>query len=211
MFGASTILPGTFYAMEPEMAAAMLMVHKHGARLAVEHPELADMYRNVETFFSARIICRDFLPEVAVISEAVAKTAITHAIGLLIPREEREAITRIRRSKQMEERWDFDSAEWREHCRKAAFARHAKGIKVDVQAMLNARGRTAWTVEEKEALFLAVDDLKYRVRTRGPDYRQIAHDLNDRFHEGKPIRYENSCRSLVGYTRKIAKKHSQSG
>ncbi len=208
---ATDIVPGTFEAMEPEQFRAIEMVHKIGEKIAEEHPELAEWYRDLNRSFIAWEVARELLPNECEVSEEVAATAVTYAISLLLPKAERDELTRLRRSEIMKAKWDFNSPEWREHCKNAARIRYSLGIRVDVKAMLDARGRTAWTDEEKEAVLRAAVDSKYRLPTGGPNYEQIARDVNDRFHGGKPIRYENSCRSLVGYTRKMAKKRAQQG
>lgn len=203
----TTLLAGTFFAMEPQAFAAMLMVQRLGEQLAEKHPELADLYRDTAQPFSSMELGKKLLGPESTISEGVTRHAVYYALKLLMPDSERAEITRIRRSDLMHARWDFDSPAWREHCKKAATIRHSRGIGVDVQAMLQGRGRLAWSIEEKIILLQLCADPAHWTPRMVPDHVKIAKTLNTIFHGGQTIRYENSCRSMIAdHRRKFRKK-----
>jgi hypothetical protein len=199
------IPPGTFFAMEPNQIAAMLHVERLGNQLATDHPELGTLYRDTTVAFSARELGQRLLPVEAAISVEVVEAAVSYAVRLLLPEAERRELTRMRRSIAMRDKWDFDSPEWREHCRQASVARHAKHG-VDVNAMLSARGLTAWTSEEKKFLWEVAHSDTYRSPNGHADYSKIAHEINRRFHGGKEIRYRISCSSMVADIKRKSKR-----
>ncbi|TSC63421.1 MAG: hypothetical protein G01um1014106_500 [Parcubacteria group bacterium Gr01-1014_106] len=197
--------PGTFWSNDEftrDRVAAIQLVRKIGRMLAAEHPEVAELYRDTNEMLTCLDIARRILSDEEVArSPDVASKAVVYALKLLIPEQERAQITHIRRGQHIRQRWDFTSEEFRAHCRAAAQKRHEK-CGVDVPAMLGGRGRTAWILEEKRALMELAASGAYVGVCGGPDYGHIAVLLNERFHQGHPVRYENSCTSMAAYLKR---------
>lgn len=90
------------------------------------------------------------------------------------------------------------------HQRSASIAswrnRTEKDIQDNVRAMLDARGRIAWSELEKELLQKLLNDPSYQHQEGSnagrPNYELIALELNIIFHECEPVRYVSSVRSM---------------
>ena len=199
------IPPGVFWGTNdytPKRIAAMHRVQHLGSLLAAEHPEIADLYCDVERALTCLEIARRFIPQDEITrSPDVAAKAVVFALGLLLPEDERRAITHERRRRHIRARWDFTSEEFRNHCRIASCIRHEKHG-VNVGAMLRGRGRIGWTQEEKRLLAELVSSGAFQNASGNADYGRIAQHLNTLFHEGRWVRYTNSCRSMMADARR---------
>lgn len=201
--GLEIVPVGTFESeYTPEQVAAIRKVHEVGEQLAKAHPEIADRYRDL-TYPSCYIdIACEFIPEWVEESPEIAKKAVGHAIRSLIPPTEQAELTAQHKAWKLEERLGgFGSEEHREHQRKASRARHDQGIPVDVEAMLRARGRVAWSDEERRmVLDVMLGDKDYQTKRNALDFKKMANALNSMYHNGEAVRYENSVRSFIAHT-----------
>lgn len=180
----------------PERITAIRYVAQRGQWLARNHPEIADLYRNLESPYRCIDIASMFLADTDRFPDVCAK-AVVYALQLLLSPEERAALTHEHRRLQMIKRWDFTSEEWKKHCRKAAWRRHnLHRSGVNVEALLRGRGRVGWSREEKTTLWnlARTEDDKHRGQMT---YGAIADYLNTHFHDNQPVRTANSCRYMV--------------
>lgn len=195
---------GTFFAdqdLTGEQFRAIELVKKIGAKLANDNPEIAGYYRDEKKMLSQLEIARMVIPEKAALYPEVAEKAVCNALSILISPEERNHLAKIRRQKSAS--INFDRSHDVQSQR--SLIRH-KLHGVDVKAMLEARGRTAWTEEEKETAKSLVKDLVWLTTSGFPDFKKIALELNKIFHSQKEIRFENSVRSFInGLNRKKTK------
>ena len=199
------IPPGTFFSAEtPEQIAAMRRAIEFGDQIAEEHPEVADMYRDIENGLSnfeiGKILYQELGRDPSMAEHL--RVAVGHAIRKLIPKSELLVITRRRRAIILRKNMGEEAEEFRKHQREAAQKRHELGIKVDVKAMIEGAGRTSWTDEEREmVLGQMINDPYYQLQEgqwKGhQNYDLIAEELNDIYHDGRQIRYANSVASLV--------------
>ena len=204
-----TIPAGVFYSdsdLSDSQIRAIQLVNKIGTRLAQEHPEIAELYRTGGNFQRYRDIATQYVPD----SEqypGVASKAVGYAIRSLIPAEERRKISRQRNDQRLEDFFGgFESEPFLEHCKKVAQKRHEGDIGVDVNAMLEGRGRTLWSEEERRYVLELTQTPQYQHQTGSqkgrPNYELIALELNIQFHGCEEIRYTNSVASLVRDTRR---------
>lgn len=204
---------GTFFAdgdLTPEQAAAIKHLERVGTQLIDECPEeLAELARDVTLRYED--IAAILTPEEHEQFPEVAEKAVGFAIRQLIPEEELQDLTHERRSLRMKERMSqMGDAAFRAHQQAASQAswsrRTEPDIQANVQAMLEARGRTAWNSSEKELLQKLLDDPTYQHQEGShagkPNYELIAIELNIAFHDCEPVRHVNSVRSMRNEFRK---------
>ncbi len=196
---------GTFFAGEytPQRLAAIRKAVALGRRLAASHPEVADLYREMNPSPTRYIdIARRVIPPMAQDSPEIASRAVGYAVRRLIPPDEQAQLTAAHRGRHLRQRMaKLTPAQLTDHQRTAAARRH-EIHGVDTQVMIRARGRTPWGEEERElVLQLLVNDPEYK-HTSGsiegtPNHQKIADLLNEIFHDDKPVRYANSVASLI--------------
>jgi hypothetical protein len=190
---AVTLPEGSFHAnLDGDQIRALELVRKLGERLVSENPEIADYYRDRQHIRTHLDIAKMVIPDVAEMFPEVAKKSVGYALRKLVPLVERMEILHMR--KQLAAAKNFDHSS--EVQRQKSLIRH-KLHGVDVNAMLEARGRTPWTADEKEVTRSLAEDASYLTPGGAPDYNRIAQTLNDRFHGGKVVRYENSVASFI--------------
>ena len=204
------IIPaGVFYSdsdFTDSQIRAIQLVNKIGTRLAQEHPEIAELYRQGGDFQRYIDIATQYIPDSEQYPE-VASKAVGYAIRSLIPEEERKEISSSRNAQRLENFFGgFESENFIEHCKRAAQKRHEGDIGVDVNAMLEGRGRTPWSEEEKKYITELTQNPQYQHQTGSqtgrPNYELIALELNIQFHDCEEVRYANSVASLVRDTRR---------
>lgn len=201
---------GTFEAGEtPEQMKAIQWVNELGEQLAATHPEIADRFRNVDSGERLHDIAAELLPEIFTRNPEAATQAVGNALGRLIPPEERVELTRAHRQRNRRDQFAALSPKEQWEAQSRASKRRHELHGVDVQAMLDARGRTPWSDPEKEWLRQAIQDPTY-IRQSGiqsghPDYKKISAALNEEFHAGREVRYPNSVLSMVNVWRRKPK------
>lgn len=197
---------GTFFAGEytPRRLAAIRRAVALGNRLAANHPEIADLYRQMDGPKPNRYfdIARQIIPPIAQDNPEIASKAVGYAVRRLIPPDEQAQLTAEHRRHHLRQQMgEVGTPQFTEHQRAAAAKRHQTGG-VDTEAMIRARGRIPWGDEERElVLQLLADDPEYKYteesRKGTPNYKKIADLLNEIFHDDRPVRYANSVASLV--------------
>jgi hypothetical protein len=203
---------GVFYShsnFTDSQIRAIQLANKIGKRLAQEHPEIAELYRQGGNFQRYIDIATQYIPDSEQYLE-VASKAVGYAIRSLIPKEERKEICSSRNAQRLENFFGgFESENFIEHCKRAAKKRHEGKIGVDVNAMLKGRGRTTWSEEEKRYTIELTQNPQYQHQTGSqisrPNYELIALELNIQFHNCKEVRYSNSVASFVRDTRRAKK------
>ena len=198
--------------MTESQIKAMQLVEQIGNRLAARHPEIAVLYERDENPLTYLEIAEEYLPEKAASFPGVASKAVGHAIRRLVPKVRRDEIRAERSAERLEELFGgFDSETFKAHCRNAANRRHDEklGIGVDVAAMLRGKGRIAWADEERADAIGMTDIPEYQRKVAphigAPNYEAIALALNDKYHDGKEVRYHNSVASIVRGSRRSKK------
>ena len=169
-----------------------------GTRLEVEHPEMAEMYRQGHPYLE---IAQHYIPHDAEYFPQVAQKAVGYAIRRIIPLDEQVELTKQHRSVQLEKNMGgYDSLAFIEQCKMAAQRRHELHG-VDTDAMIRGRGRTPWTDVEKAFVLRLSQNPTYQHHSGSiagtPDYTVIAEQTNIEFHEEQTIRYVNSIASFV--------------
>lgn len=210
---------GTFFSGEytRKRVAAIRRIIVLGRELAKSHPEVADMYRAINHSDPNRYIdiAKEFIPEIAETHPSFASRVVGYAVRQLIPIEEQAELTAKHKAKSLEKHLGgYGSEKHLKHQKNAARERHAKGIGVNVEAMLKGRGKIGWSEEEKKmVLELMIYDPEFQ-HQKGPqkgrpNYKVIAEVLNDMYHGGRPVRYANSILSLVSHDRMEKRKKSK--
>lgn len=183
----------TFYVDQNDSQLnAIKLIKALGDQLAAEKPEIADYYRDRTKLLSQLDIARICLPEEAAKYPGVTKKAVGYALRKLIPPKECRELARIRYQKAANNNFDR-SPEIQSH--RATIRHQIHGV--DVHAMLEGRGRIAWSTEEKELTKALALDSNYLTPKNAPDTHKIATELNQRFHSGKNIRFANSVGSFL--------------
>ncbi|EKE06908.1 MAG: hypothetical protein ACD_18C00240G0001 [uncultured bacterium] len=125
--------------MTPEKAFAIQLVHEIGDQLAIEHPEIAELYKN--PFLRLIDIARQVFPKEYIdqFPEVYTK-AVGWAIRQLNPAEEQADLTRQHRQATAETNFGLDTPDFIRQCKEAAKRRHEMHG-VDTEAMIRGRGR----------------------------------------------------------------------
>jgi len=189
---------------DPVRIAALKKIIEIGNRVSGESPQVAEMYKDTNLTYLE--IAEQIIPEEVSISAGVAARAIGFAIRNLLPEEEVTEITARRRALNLEKQKQAMGEEgFRAHQQAASRKRHELHG-VDVAAMLEGRGRIAWTDDEKRVVHELCKQKDFQ-HDKGsiagtPNYSTIAFVINELFHDGKEIRYGNSVGSLVRDSRR---------
>src|SRR5437773_561343 len=77
-----------------EQERAIFLARASGLKIAKEHPEIAEKYRDGKTYED---LASEYLPDIT--SKDVAASAIGYAIRELMTKEERESIDKARRER----------------------------------------------------------------------------------------------------------------
>lgn len=198
------IPPGTFYAegndkLTRERILAIQLVEEIGSKLASEHPEIAELYKDP----SLRLIdiaYQIFPKEYVDQFPEVYNKAVGYAIRQLNTTEEQSELTSQHRRHIATLNFNLDSVEFITQCKEAAKKRHELHG-VDTEAMIRGRGREPWSLPEKALVSDLVINPNFQHQggsiKGSPDYKKIADELNRLFHDGQEIRTGNSVGSLV--------------
>lgn len=198
------IPPGTFYAngddkLTDDRIRAIQLVEKIGNELAVEHPEIAQLYED-PTIRLIDIAYKVFPKEDVDQYPEVYKRAVGLAIRQINPANEQAELTRRHRQLIAESNFDLNSPKFIAQCRAAAKRRHELHG-VDTDAMVRGRGREPWSLAEKALvndLIISPDFQHQSGSIKGtPNYEKIADELNRLFQNKQKIRTSNSVGSLV--------------
>ena len=206
---ATKVPEGTYQAAEtPEQIVAMKLTQKIGSRLAQEHPEIADLYRQGGNFARCIDIAREYFPEDPESHMEVCKKAVTYALGLLMPEAERAKIRKERKLTRMETwfKGGFEGEAFREHCRKARMIKEIKGIRTDMKLLIEGRGQIPWTEEERSALLNLIKNPDFQWKWGIPNFGLIAEEINKRFHDRKEVRTQ---KSVGNYNRDLTRKQKK--
>lgn len=184
--------------LSKKSAAVLITARSLTPKLTEEHPEIADLYR--DTTLTTDEIARKVAPEVADTFPNAARAAVTNALGELIPKEERAAITHKRQQNNLNNKMAALGDEgYRAHQAEAARQRHLKHG-VDSEAMTRGRGIVPWTELERQFAFFLRSQQDYQYQSgpnKGhPNQSKIAEALNNTFHKDKSERNRDSIRGL---------------
>jgi hypothetical protein len=185
------VLQGKFCAEEHQVRAIAL-VRKIGEEIADKYrTEIASIFRERGDFGRYIEIAKELIPEYARHFPNVAEGAVGYAVRMIVPDDERREITRLKRTKQLENMFGgFDSENFKEHCRKASAIRHEK-YGTDVNAMIIGRGFVPWTDEER---IYAKGLLEI-----GQSYEEVSLLVNQKFHGGKEFRHKKNVYDMIRY------------
>lgn len=194
---------GTFYAggdLTPEQAATINHLERIGISLVGGQSDLlCELARDVDLRY--KDIAEILIPNELEQFPEIAEKAVGFAIRQVIPDDELGELTHRRRSLRLKERiLAMGDVAFLEHQRIASVKSWENRDRPDVDAMLEGRGRTAWSEEEKEMLQSLLENPEYQYRDGShkgrPNYELIALELNISFHDCDGIRYSNSVRSM---------------
>lgn len=197
----------------PEQIAIMRKVHKFGAELAASHPEVADLYRDMDRLLTYFDIAAEYIPELYSQNPMFASRIVGHAVRLLIPSEEQQQLTSQRRAEYLKRQIASMSEEdYKKHQENAARSRNLQYS--SIEAMVRGRGQLPWGLEEKAMVIdLMVHDPEYQhsggSQKGRPDYLKIADEINLIYHQGNPIRLSQNIGDMVRDERRKQKKRLQ--
>lgn len=200
---------GTFYAegndeLTKERILAIQLVEEIGNQLALEHPEVAEIYKDPTLRLidiAKHILPQDYVNQYP----EVCSKAVGWAIRHLNPADEQANLTRQHRRHSAELNFDFSNPDFITQCKEAAKKRHELHG-VDTEAMIRGRGREPWSLAEKALLndLVINSDFQHQAGSiKGtPNYEKIAKELNRLFYNAKEVRTTNSVGSLVRDSRR---------
>lgn len=184
---------GSYFAdLTEEQIIAFKHINRLKELLIKNHPNICDLY---EEGFSYLEIATLLIPEETENFPYVCQKAVGLAIREINPPEIQAEITQEHRRRNLEELiGDRNSPEnlriWR-----IAQQTRTKLHGAAVKEMVEARGQTLWSIEEKTLFFELVKNPNFLKENKAINYELIAQTLNERFHNSKEVRTEKSLKN----------------
>ncbi len=180
--------------LSPEQVAALQLSREIAEKLIIEHPEVAELY---EQGLSHMEIAELIIPNSVRKYPEVAKKAVGYAVRRILSPEKQEKLTRDHRRRTLSDAiGDRMSPENREIWR-GAQATRTRIYGAATTAMIEGRGETPWSDDEKNTLRELLQDENYKKGNGSPDYANIAQCLNNSYHNGEIVRREKSVGNYV--------------
>ena len=198
---------GEYHSIEtPQQAAAVEYTHEVGAKLAIDFPGMAQLYR--EGMTQAQI-AEKIIPEFFKLHPEIAEKSVGVAIRSLMDPVELAEIAKRRWAETLE-RWIGDRrSEANRQVWRRAQATRTKMYGAPTEAMIKGRGQTPWSQAEKDKLEELLKNSEYINEKGHPDYQQIAMELNGACHNGNGIRNTKSLSNYVHDQTRKRKKTNQ--
>jgi len=186
----------------PSPIVARKLAEKIGSTLALEHPEMTELYRNGGNFSRYIDIARSYMGSEAKQYPNVCGKAVGYAMRELMSSPERADIRKKRKTERLDKMFDgFKSEKFKQHCVDARRKKEERGIFTDQKLLIEGRGQIPWTSEERELARELTKTPEYQISSgqfKGrPNYDLIALELNINFHDCKEVRYAKSVGNYI--------------
>jgi len=190
---------GEYHTIESsDQKIAIKFSRKIGKELAENNPEIADLYEQGLSYIE---IAKRIIPDTVKKYPKIAPKAIGYAIREINNRKKQETITKEHRRVILETNLgDRLSPENKKRWRNAQ-AKRTIMYGTPTEALIEGRGQTPWSQDEKNKLFELLQN-----EHGTPDYSSIADTLNQLFHSIKSIRNRKSLGNYVRDMRRKSKK-----
>ncbi len=192
---------GEYHAIDsPEQAAAVKHSKRIAEELVIEHPEIADLYRQGLSYSE---IAAQIIPNVMAEYPNIAPKAVGYAVRSINNPEEQKVLTSAHRQATLETTIGDRMSRENRKVWKRAQKKRTEEYGAPTNELIRGRGQTPWDEAQKMMLTQLLADAQYKKENGTPDYASIAHQLNTRLHNGKPVR---TSKSLGNYVRDLKRK-----
>ena len=163
--------------------AALVIINRIADRLVHEHPEIADMYRDLENYGSQHAIAQEVIPDEVAHSEEIARGAVGLALKQLIPEDE---LVELRKEHRVQGATNYghDLSSYGKKGAQERYKRHG----FDAESLVAARGDVPRSPEEK-AYTVELEELGFQ---QDPLYSYISGSHKGKPHAGKIADHVNS-------------------